>query len=323
MSALGLLGVDSDVPFGRLLGCGTDSASPFCESADNLPVFASFVAVFCLYALVTSWRTRNIPISSLNLTMHVFMTKNSRGEPVMTVIREQCIRAHRRGVSAYYSTTSPTRGGTVPKESFALKIRWKGYEKKQRQLLPEDDEQSEVPRPPRLFGSDDGGWEVIQEFGADLPYFWYSPLIPSILLREGGEKVGRIRRSLSGRYAGFRKGVNQYVNDFSDNEGEIDVSAPRYRQERVILRIYFRPTKMEAISINQRSVSPVEIESGSGAWGQYSYVRVDRLEGNLRIIFSLETTSAEPIPSDWARLLPSDGLLPVANPAAEDDSSKS
>jgi hypothetical protein len=233
----------------------------FLEPRLQLGYFMRLICLFVViafgYIVIIDWLYRNLPITVVQTRIKIEFNRDYR---VAVVNREQILRANQDGVSAYFSEIAPTApSGATPKADILMDASCYG---------------STLSNDTKMRGSDDRGYEIIHDFGINIPYRWYMPLIPAwALKREIGQIPAFLRRNLVRRTQ-----TVVYIEDFNVENPSMSFTAANYPQRNVSVTVEFEgpiPKDFYVIRIKSRAVVKVGYHRENN---HFVSLDIDRLE---------------------------------------------
>jgi hypothetical protein len=197
------------------------------------------------YAFIIGMIFRNVPITIIWTNVDVRFT-DVEGRRV-ELHREQLLRANQPGVTAYFSTHTPTSGGTVPHDQIQADIYCEACNLNDRVDVT---------------GSEQGKTELVHLFGAALPYKWYVPLIPASFLNRDYNRLPKWIR----KYVAVRTNVVVYANEYCGAKPVMNFSvvSGRYHHFNMSFQIHFNqrpiPDSLRIMRIQNNGVLDVHFE---------------------------------------------------------------
>jgi hypothetical protein len=181
-------------------------------------VLSLFVVVAFGYVVIIEWLYRKLPITAVQTNISIGFNQNYS---LAVVNRSQVLRANQASVSAYFSLIAPTSpSGATPRADIAMDAFCYGCELKSSKMM---------------IGADDRGFEIIHDFGADIPYRWYMPLIPSWAMKKDLDKMARFLRNNLVR----RTQSAAYIDDFTGENPSMSFRAANYPQRNISIEVEF------------------------------------------------------------------------------------
>ena len=242
--------------------------------------FLLLLAFGFAYTAIITFKYRNLPLSVLNPTVTVQFDKPDGS--VVTLTRDQQIRAYQPDVTAYYMDARPYPGGTIDPAEIRCWLNTTNYPIKERT---------------EISGTPGSPIELIHSFDPPLPFAWYLPLIPDRMLL--------IRQNLLPKFL-QKFVVRQWVrivyrNDFNQLGSFFELRSSRYPSKLLTVKLCFDPKRMpslEDIVARRIVVDGVRLETVHEIEESASCVyeiRADRLLGErLRISWTLPPDPNEP-----------------------------
>jgi hypothetical protein len=196
-------------------------------------------------AFAVSMVFRNIPITIIWTKIDVRFA-DVEGRRV-ELHREQLLRANQPGVTAYFSSHTPTSGGTVPHDQIRATIYC---------------EACNINDRVEVTGSEQGKTELVHVFGTALPYKWYMPLIPASFLNRDYNRLPKWIR----KFVAVRTNVVVYKDEYSGAKPVMNFSSisGRYHQFNLSFQIHFNqrpiPDSLRIMRIQNNGVLDAHFE---------------------------------------------------------------
>ena len=257
---------------------GPHGAPPESVSQAVLSIFLNpelsqtyFMRVLCLvvvicggYIILISFWYRDTPITVVKTSINATFNHDlSRAD----IHREQIMRANRRDVTAYFTSSIPSSlSGCTPKSEITMDVFCQGMDATLTSF--------------HSVGSDESGYAITHYFGAPLPYRWYMPLIPNWALNKRPEDLpGFIRNNLV-----IRRQRVVYVNEYNVDEPSMSFTVHRYPHMNFLLELHF-PHDVPKSLIAERVIANGVIKVWYEAFTSKSArIRVDKMRSEtLRV----------------------------------------
>lgn len=219
------------------------------------------------YVLVVTWAYRRVPLTVVKTTVQYKLNSDySRAD----VSREQILRANQPGVNAHFSTLRPHRG-RIPRANLTM------------------DAMSQKCRFSSSFdltGTESSGFEIVHDFGGEMPYAWYMIFAPaSEIKKRYHDMLSLIRDKLVLRTVSYT-----LVDEYNGSDPVISFTANTYPQLNISVALEFDgniPATLRARIIKSNAVVEVPISKS----GRVASVFVPSLK-NEALRFSWKNIAA-------------------------------
>jgi hypothetical protein len=212
---------------------------------------------------------RSVPITVLtsDVTLKYLDHEGKR----VQLIRRQTLRANQRNVTAFNASHSTsTAQGRIPRDEISVEAYCISRDLKDRA---------------EIYGQENRSLEVIHVFGRPMPYAWFMPVVPIMLLRNDYEKLPRLLR----RFVVRRTHSSVYENEFNF-DSVMQFKSERYPTHNVVFTFDFSLSKLPP----QEHIKAIRIKNYGVVDLDFEYNKSDS-----KLIFRVDKLQDERIRISW------------------------